>query len=118
MNVQIVLAKKSADTWASVERKGDSSQNQPTGYPSSARNKTDFAKIDREFVEDKPEGEAAVNELFKSIYANGPEDTKRAMMKSWTESGGTCLSTNWDEVGKGKVEVKPPQGNLYTFMLS
>uniref|UniRef100_A0A183SE50 SGS domain-containing protein n=1 Tax=Schistocephalus solidus TaxID=70667 RepID=A0A183SE50_SCHSO len=30
-----------------------------------------------------------------------------------TESGGTVLSTNWDEVGKGKVEVKPPDGMEY-----
>ena len=26
------------------------------------------------------------------------------------ESGGTVLSTNWNEVGKDKVEVKPPDG--------
>lgn len=29
------------------------------------------------------------------------------------ESGGTVLSTNWDEVGKGKVDVKPPEGMEY-----
>lgn len=27
-----------------------------------------------------------------------------------SESGGTVLSTNWAEVGKEKVEVKPPDG--------
>jgi hypothetical protein len=26
------------------------------------------------------------------------------------ESGGTVLSTNWQEVGKSKVDVKPPDG--------
>lgn len=26
------------------------------------------------------------------------------------ESGGTVLSTNWSEVGQGKVERKPPDG--------
>jgi suppressor of G2 allele of SKP1 len=40
----------------------------------------------------------------------GDEDTKRAMMKSFQESGGTQLSTNWKEVGKQKMEVKPPEG--------
>lgn len=31
-------------------------------------------------------------------------------MKSYQESNGTTLSTNWDEVKKGKVETKPPTG--------
>jgi suppressor of G2 allele of SKP1 len=56
-------------------------------------------------------GDATVNSFFQEIYANASDDTKRAMMKSFTESGGTTLSTNWDEVGKGKVEVKPPTGS-------
>lgn len=32
------------------------------------------------------------------------------MMKSFVESGGTVLSTNWDEVGKGEVKGSPPAG--------
>ena len=32
------------------------------------------------------------------------------MMKSFYESNGTQLSTNWGEVGKQKMEVKPPDG--------
>jgi suppressor of G2 allele of SKP1 len=32
------------------------------------------------------------------------------MMKSYQESGGTSLSTNWSEVGKGKMETKAPEG--------
>ena len=34
----------------------------------------------------------------------------RAMNKSYAESGGTVLSTNWDEIGKEKTPVKPPEG--------
>ncbi|QRV76219.1 hypothetical protein RhiJN_04234 [Ceratobasidium sp. AG-Ba] len=58
-------------------------------------------------------GDAALNSFFQQIYGNADEDTKRAMMKSYVESGGTALSTNWDEVGKGKVDVKPPSGSEY-----
>ena len=36
--------------------------------------------------------------------------SRRAMNKSFQESGGTVLSTNWSEVGKSQVEVKPPDG--------
>ncbi|KAI1797927.1 SGS-domain-containing protein [Ganoderma leucocontextum] len=56
-------------------------------------------------------GDASVNEFFQKLYADADEDTRRAMMKSYSESGGTTLSTNWDEVGKGPVEVKPPEGS-------
>ncbi|GIQ87138.1 hypothetical protein KIPB_009119, partial [Kipferlia bialata] len=55
--------------------------------------------------EEKPEG---VMEFLSSVYANADPDAKRAMMKSFQESGGTVLSTNWSEVGKGKVAPQPP----------
>ena len=32
------------------------------------------------------------------------------MNKSFQESGGTVLSTNWAEIGKQRTEVKPPTG--------
>ena len=56
-------------------------------------------------------GDSAVNGFFQKIFADADDDTRRAMMKSFSESGGTTLSTNWDEVKKGPVEVKPPQGS-------
>lgn len=40
----------------------------------------------------------------------GDEDTRRAMMKSFQESNGTVLSTNWQEVGSKKTEWQPPEG--------
>ena len=60
--------------------------------------------------EEDDEGGDAVNSFFQKIYGNGDPDTRRAMMKSFTESNGTALSTNWEEVKKGKVETSPPDG--------
>lgn len=57
------------------------------------------------------EGGDPVNHFFKKLYKDADEDTRRAMMKSYVESNGTALSTNWKEVGKAPVETSPP-GNL------
>ncbi|KAJ6575090.1 SGS-domain-containing protein [Mycena capillaripes] len=56
-------------------------------------------------------GDSTLNSFFQKIFGDADEDTKKAMMKSYQESGGTTLSTNWDEVKRGKVEVKPPAGS-------
>ncbi|KAH8120160.1 SGS-domain-containing protein [Phellopilus nigrolimitatus] len=56
-------------------------------------------------------GDSTVNGFFQQLYAGADKDTKKAITKSYYESGGTTLSTNWSEVSKGKVEVKPPQGS-------
>ncbi|KAI5780771.1 SGS domain-containing protein [Geopyxis carbonaria] len=56
------------------------------------------------------EGGDPVNFFFKKLYKDADEDTRRAMMKSYVESNGTALSTNWSEVGNGKVETSPPDG--------
>jgi suppressor of G2 allele of SKP1 len=56
-------------------------------------------------------GDASMNSFFQTLFADADDDAKRAMMKSFSESGGTTLSTNWDEVKKGRVEVKPPEGS-------
>ena len=56
-------------------------------------------------------GDATVNDFFQKLFADADEDTRRAMMKSYVESGGTTLSTNWEEVKKAPVEVKPPEGS-------
>lgn len=56
-------------------------------------------------------GDAAVNGFFQKLFANADDDAKRAMLKSYQESGGTTLSTNWADVARQKVEVKPPEGS-------
>ncbi|CAG8505053.1 13078_t:CDS:2 [Ambispora gerdemannii] len=81
-------------------------------YPSSARKAKNWDELEREISKEKekPEGEEALNVLFQQIYGNADDDTRKAMLKSYTESSGTCLSTNWSEVKKGKVETKAPDG--------
>lgn len=37
-------------------------------------------------------------QFFQSLYSGGDDDFKKAMMKSFVESGGRALSTNWGEV--------------------
>ena len=44
------------------------------------------------------------------IYGNADEDTRRAMNKSFQESNGTVLSTNWKEIGAKKTDFQPPKG--------
>ena len=44
---------------------------------------------------------------------DGNDEVRKAMVKSFTESSGTVLSTNWKDVGKGSVGVKPPDGMEY-----
>ncbi|KAF9102574.1 Protein SGT1 A [Mortierella sp. GBA35] len=81
-------------------------------YPSSSRKTKNWDALEKEAAkdEDKADGDKALNQLFAQIYKDADDNTKRAMMKSFTESNGTCLSTNWDEVGKGTVETRPPEG--------
>ena len=94
---------------------------QTPSYPSSSKNKKNWDKIDKEITKeeskDKPEGDVALNALFKQIYERADENTRRAMIKSYQTSGGTVLSTNWDEVAKkdyeGKDRPEAPEGQMW-----
>lgn len=59
---------------------------------------SDAESVDSEY------GGDAVDGFFKKLYAGADPDTRRAMMKSYVESQGTSLSTNWSEVGSKKME--------------
>eukprot|EP01091_Cochliopodium_minus_P001145 TRINITY_DN1101_c0_g1_i1.p1 TRINITY_DN1101_c0_g1~~TRINITY_DN1101_c0_g1_i1.p1 ORF type:complete len:350 (+),score=119.16 TRINITY_DN1101_c0_g1_i1:45-1094(+) len=114
--IEVKMKKEHDAKWDSLEWKEQSllrtfdqvEKSTPPSYPSSSKKRIDWDKI--EVQEDELQGEDALNKVFKDIYKNGNEDQRKAMMKSFQESGGTVLSTNWDEIGKGKVEGKPPDG--------
>ena len=88
----------------------------PRGYPSSSKKGTDWGALDVELAGELEqdaeglEGDAALNKLFQDIYAKADPETRRAMNKSFQESNGTVLSTNWSEIGKGFVKGQPPDG--------
>lgn len=87
----------------------------PPSYPTSKG--TDWSAIEKEIIEEelkeKPQGEDGLNQLFQKIYGEGNDEVKKAMNKSFMESGGTVLSTNWKEISEKKVEIKPPDGMEY-----
>ncbi|KAN0043396.1 hypothetical protein ACTA71_011048 [Dictyostelium dimigraforme] len=114
--VEIKMKKSRAIKWDTLEFTEKSGpvglMDQTTtssAVPSPYASKKDWDKLPNE-PEDKLEGDQALNKIFRDIFAKGSEDQQRAMMKSFTESNGTVLSTNWDEVGSKKVVGEPPKG--------
>lgn len=79
-----------------------------TTKPKSKSEKKDDAGNDTKEADSDEEGGDGVDSFFKKLYAGADPDTRRAMMKSYVESQGTSLSTNWNEVKQGKVEARPP----------
>ena len=87
-------------------------------YPTSHKKKKDWGNVDKdmekELKNEKGEGDSALNDLFKQIYGRSDEATRRAMIKSYQTSGGTVLSTNWDEVHnkdyEGQDRPEAPSG--------
>ena len=86
----------------------DLTKKAPKPKSSSDPSRTDQPEEEDEY--DSDTGGDAVNGFFKKLFKGADPDTQRAMMKSYQESNGTALSTNWAEVGKGKVETTPPDG--------
>ncbi|XP_054264409.1 protein SGT1 homolog [Macrosteles quadrilineatus] len=105
--IELKLKKLNEDTWADLEAV-NKPESKEVVLTHTKRNWDRL--VENELKDDAAEGEAALNELFQKIYTEGSDEVKKAMNKSFLESGGTVLSTNWNEVGEKKVEVKPPDG--------
>ncbi|XP_041358470.1 protein SGT1 homolog [Gigantopelta aegis] len=117
--IEIKLKKSEGLQWTKLEGDGQNTEiksftQDAQRYPSSSHYTRNWDKLAKEVGEEekneKKEGDAALNSLFQQIYSDGSDEVRKAMIKSFYESGGTVLSTNWNEVGTEKVDVKPPDG--------
>ncbi|EUC46793.1 hypothetical protein COCMIDRAFT_35658 [Bipolaris oryzae ATCC 44560] len=80
----------------------------PTSSKSGAKN---WDKVVVNDLDDKDEIEGdETSHFFKQLYSGATPEQQRAMMKSYSESGGTVLSTDWSNVGNRKVVPEPPEG--------
>lgn len=77
----------------------------PTSSVSGPKNWDSIADDDSD-----DESKQGVNQFFKNLYKGATPEQQRAMMKSFTESNGTSLSTDWDDVKGRTVETVPPEG--------
>ncbi|KAF2851875.1 SGS-domain-containing protein [Plenodomus tracheiphilus IPT5] len=91
-----------------------SKTNQPSGpvYPTSSKSgPKNWDTVVQADLDDKDEIEGdETSAFFKKLYSGASEEQQRAMMKSYSESGGTVLSTDWNDVGKKTVVPEPPEG--------
>ena len=112
-NIEVVMEKKAQEVWTFLRRDGlgipEGLQSGQLGYPSSSRIKHNWDKLDKEIKNDMLEHCEDYNvdsgsALFQQVYANGDEDKRRAMMKSFQTSNGTVLSTDWSDIKKKDYE--------------
>ncbi|KAI9041691.1 co-chaperone SGT1 [Aspergillus affinis] len=89
-------------------KSGDKGKKKTATGDGAADSKNDQAGNESDGGDSDYEGGDPVDSFFKKLYAGADPETRRAMIKSYTESQGTSLSTNWNEVSQGKVEARPP----------
>ncbi|CCG81904.1 SGT1-like protein Git7 [Taphrina deformans PYCC 5710] len=108
--IEISARKVHPGKWSKLlDNAGESSAGlQTTQLHRKDRNWDSFA----DYTDEEPvsDGDAALTNLFQTLYKDADEDTRKAMIKSYTESGGTSLSTDWNSVKQKKVEIQPPDG--------
>ena len=96
-------SKRGAKNWDAVAK----DELQKVKKENTKDNETPVASADDD---DLDEDGDPLQGFFKKLYKDASPDTRRAMMKSYVESNGTALSTNWEDVGKAPVPIQPPDG--------
>ncbi|GAA5888539.1 hypothetical protein JCM6882_008990 [Rhodosporidiobolus microsporus] len=133
--IELTLKKKEGGIkWTKIEGEEEEGAKMASGsapadkpshaYPSSSRKQHNWdaivkasadedAELEKEFAKNpNAGGDKALNELFQKLYADATDDQRRAMIKSYQESNGTALSTDWSDVKKRKVETQPPDSMI------
>jgi len=127
MKVEVRLAKKSPGRWGRLVRgpndeggsfpRPASQAVPPSGASTRRAEGKNWEKVsdtilksekDKTMQEDPNAVDS--NHAFSELFQHLDDDAKRAMLKSYTESGGTTLSTDWNDVKKGPVPIRPPEG--------
>eukprot|EP00834_Sanchytrium_tribonematis_P005610 NODE_351_length_8976_cov_1.105666.p5 type:complete len:185 gc:universal NODE_351_length_8976_cov_1.105666:5771-5217(-) len=111
----VILKKVDAELWPDLQKKDSQPKELHAPHPKPEHEYIgkSYHQWDRLKVEDEEkdkEGGGDPNDFFKKLFKDVSPEAQKAMQKSFLESGGTVLSTNWDEVKNKKVEVKPPEG--------
>lgn len=101
--IELTLKKKTSGKWPCLEGSNVAAQ-LSISYPSSSKKAIDWSNFKVSDEADESE------DFFAKLYKDVDEDTRRAMMKSYVESNGTVLTTNWAEAKLKTFEVSPPEG--------
>lgn len=109
--LEITLHKEVPGKWATLEGDGTTNssavQESVSGelkYPTSSKKAINWSSFQVKDDDEKDE------DFFAKLYKDVDDDTRRAMMKSYVESNGTVLTTNWDEAKQKTFETSPPDG--------
>lgn len=83
-----------------------------TPSPTKPKPKKNWDQIVKEFEEGEgKDDQGDVNDVFKQLYAGADDATRRAMNKSYSESGGKTLSMNWGEVATANYRSDKDKSN-------
>jgi suppressor of G2 allele of SKP1 len=103
-----ITTTQAPDASLPVRTSKDTAPAYPTSSKSGAKN---WDKVVVNVLDDKDEIEGdETSHFFKQLYSGATPEQQRAMMKSYQESGGTVLSTDWSNVGNKTVVPEPPEG--------
>ena len=112
--IEIKLKKATGVRWSALKRDCSAPTPGLASAPSSSSkgpysSGRDWSAIANNLDIKEEEGEltqgAGALKALQCIYANASEDVKKAMNKSFQESGGKVLSTNWADIRGKKTEV-------------